>query len=59
LVVEEVLELAEREGALAGEGEGGEALDHLMVGMGAVVVIVMVVMAVVMAMGMYLDFFRS
>ena len=50
LVIEEVLELAQREGALAGEGEGGEALDRLVVGMGAVIVIVMVAMIVVMAL---------
>ena len=47
LVVEEVLELAQGEGAITLEGHGGESLDVLMVAM-AVVMAVVVTVAVVM-----------
>ena len=51
LVVEEVLELAQGEGAVAAEGQGGEPLDGLVVGMAAMVMGVIVVVAVIVIMG--------
>ena len=52
LVVEEVLELAQREGAITLEGHGGKSLDVLMVTVVVAVVMVSVVMTVPMAVGM-------
>ena len=49
LVVEEVLELAQGEGAITLEGHGGESLDVLMVTVVVAVVMVSVVMTVPMA----------
>ena len=49
LVVEEVLELAQREGAITLEGHGGKSLDVLMVTVVVAVVMVSVVMTVPMA----------
>ena len=52
LVVEEVLELAQGEGAITLEGHGGESLDVLMVTVVVAVVMVSVVMTLPMAVGM-------
>ena len=52
LVVEEVLELAQGEGAITLEGHGGKSLDVLMVTVVVAVVMVSVVMTVPMAVGM-------
>ena len=49
LVVQEVLELAQGEGAITLEGHGGESLDVLMVTVVVAVVMVSVVMTVPMA----------
>ena len=52
LVVQEVLELAQRERAITLEGRGGKSLDVLMVTVVVAVVMVSVVMTVPMAVGM-------
>ena len=54
LVVEEVLELAQCEGAITLEGQGGESLDVLMVMAVVMPVAVVVPMAVVVAMAVFM-----
>ena len=56
LVVEEVLELAQGEGAITLEGHGGESLDVLMVTVVVAVVMVAMVMTVIMPMAVTVSY---